>query len=267
MSFEVFTSHGKFLMLALDHRQGMKSLMGEETPEGELIVLKRLIIEAVIDQCSGLLIDEELGLPAYVRRTKPYLLPLEKTGYEEVSGERFTKLQYEASNLIALGASGAKLLLYFNPTFPNAQRQLELAKEALKDCLKHSFPLFIEIVTYGEKSEEEKKMLVVEGVKAFLDAQVVPDVFKIEYPGDAVSSSKITQMLGSTPWILLSGGDHFETFREHVRVAIHAGARGFLAGRALWQELPGLIGGEKEAFLLKTLPNRFGSLSEIAQAG
>ncbi len=38
------------------------------------------------------------------------------------------------------------------------------------------------------------------------------------------------------PWTLLSGGDHYDAFREQVRAACAAGASGFLVGRALWKD-------------------------------
>ena len=38
------------------------------------------------------------------------------------------------------------------------------------------------------------------------------------------------------PWVLLSAGADFQTFHKQVEIACRAGASGFLAGRALWQE-------------------------------
>ena len=38
------------------------------------------------------------------------------------------------------------------------------------------------------------------------------------------------------PWVLLSAGADFKTFKKQVEIACKAGASGFLAGRALWQE-------------------------------
>ena len=38
------------------------------------------------------------------------------------------------------------------------------------------------------------------------------------------------------PWVLLSAGVNFKLFKKEVTIASRAGASGFLAGRALWQE-------------------------------
>ncbi len=40
----------------------------------------------------------------------------------------------------------------------------------------------------------------------------------------------------SAPWILLSAGVDFDEFAIQVRIACTAGASGFLAGRAVWQD-------------------------------
>ena len=93
-----FLKDGKFLMLALDHRGSFKKLMNPEDEKAvtdqQAIDLKREIINSVKDQMSGVLIDPDYGLPAYNEKTKPFLLPVEKTGYEAQAGERLTKLEY-----------------------------------------------------------------------------------------------------------------------------------------------------------------------------
>ena len=44
---------------------------------------------------------------------------------------------------------------------------------------------------------------------------------------------------------------------------MQGGAKGFLAGRALWQEVCTMKGEEKNKFLKETLPDRFRKVSEI----
>lgn len=276
MNLAQFTSDGKFLMLALDHRQSIRKMLNPQNPDAvpaeTIIKLKSEIIDALRDQISGLLIDQEFGLPAYKEWTKPFLLPLEKTGYIDQNGERITELEYTVSQVKEMGASGAKLLVYFNPNVPSSKLQLETARKVIADCKTHDFPLFLEIVTYptpGVSSQFHprgvKESLILDSVDMFVDNGVVPDVFKLEYPGDALSCSEITRMLGQTPWILLTGGNALDVFKEHLSVAMKVGAKGFLAGRALWQELPTLIGAAREEFLTKTLPTRFRTISEIAK--
>ena len=264
MNLDQFTLNGKFLMLALDHRGSFKKLINPKNPElvtdGEMISLKSEIIKSLEDQFSGLLIDQNWGLKAYPQRKKPFLLPVERSGYLDKNGERVTELEYSAQHIKELGVSGAKLLIYFNPNAQNATLQLQTAKTALEDCQNNNLPLFLEIVTYGEEEN-----LVINSLKKFQEAGIVPDVWKLEYPGNLENCQKITVMSGETPWILLTGGQSFEEFKSELEIAVKEGAKGFLAGRALWQEVCRLNGLEKEKFLKETLPERFKILTEIMQ--
>lgn len=275
---QLFTSEGKFLMLALDHRESFRKLMNRNTPasvgDREIIKLKSSIIESVIDQVSGVLVDPQWGLKAYRNRTKPFLLPVEKSGYKEVNGERITELQHSVKELIDLGASGAKLLLYFNPKLPSAYTQRAIARKVLDECKRLNVPFFLEIITYRD---ELSSALHLEGVKlnraglvlgsleALIDNGIIPDVFKLEYAGSFASCQKVTEILGQTRWILLSRGDTFDVFKQELEEAVRAGAKGFLAGRALWQEACGMSGEDRDQFLRETLPERFETIAEIAR--
>lgn len=269
MNLSKFQTDGKFLMLALDHRGSFKKLMNSENPDGvsdeEVIELKKEIIESLENQFSGLLIDETYGLEAYPNHIKPFLLPVEKSGYTNQEGERITELEYRVTQLVVYGASGAKMLLYFNPDVESADKQIKTAKQVITECQQNSFPLFLEPVTYlvNGDSHTQDPDLVLRSVGMLVGNGVVPKVFKLEYPGNLETCYKITELLRGTPWILLTNPDSFEQFVEHLKDAIKAGARGFLAGRALWQEVCTLQGEEKQKFLQETLPKRFSILTQI----
>ena len=257
MNLDKFTSNGKFLMLALDHRGSFKKLMNPKDPDSitdeQVIELKNEIIEALKDEFSALLIDKIWGLEACheVCQVKPFLLPLEKSSHTGV-----VEIEHSASELKKLGASGAKILIDFKPGDENSGEQLEIATEVVADCMVAEFPLFLEIVTHNED-------LVIESVKQFLDEGIYPDVWKLEYPGSLGKCREITDIVGDTPWILLTGGADFETFKANLENATKGGAKGFLAGRALWQEVCTMGGEEKVKFLKEILSNRFKEVSEI----
>ena len=75
MSLKDFQTHGKYLMLALDHRGSFRKYVNPTDPESvtdnDLIKTKGMIIEAVQDQFSGVLVDAEWGLPGYKAKNKP----------------------------------------------------------------------------------------------------------------------------------------------------------------------------------------------------
>lgn len=258
-----FMKDGKYLMLALDHRGSFLKLIGSED-EHAAQAAKREIIDSVKDQFSGVLIDREYGLPAY-DKSKPFLLPLEKSGYTDQSGERVTQLEIDAARLKALGAAGAKLLVYFNPDLQSAEQQLKTAKQAIDDCKSQDMPIFLEIVTYDLAGTKEiVPDLVLRSLEAFIQHQIIPDVWKLEYPGNLENCRKVSAMVGGVPWILLTRGVTFDQFVPQIQAASEGRADGFLAGRALWQELFKLEGQPREEFLNKTLPDRFRRISQIA---
>lgn len=271
IDLDQFRLNGKFLMLALDHRGSIKKIINPGSPRSvsdqKVVQLKREIINSVIDQCSGILVDEAYGLQAYQKHQKPFLLPLEESG--DQSGERVTQIQRSSQDLIRLGASGAKVLFYFNPDVPSAHTQLDLARQVLKDCQKNGLPLFLEIRVYkvdtGDEVGEDVERLVLESLGQFINAGIKPAVWKLEYPGSSDACLDVTELVGQTPWILLTKGSSFEVFKGQLTDAIQSGAKGFLAGRSLWQEVCKLEGKEKERFLKETLPERFKTIAEIAR--
>ena len=260
-------------MLALDHRGSFKKLINPQDPDSvtdeQAVKLKSEIINALRDQFSGLLIDDLIGLEAYLMHNKPYLLPLEKSGYLEQAGEKITEIEHTLADVANLGASGAKVLFYFNPHVDSAQKQLETAKRVVEECKAQDFPLFLEIVTYKpfmEIKPDDSPKLVLESLRAFVENGILPDVFKLEYPGNTQACIEISELLGNIPWILLTNPDPYEQFRKHLTDAVKAGCKGFLAGRALWKEVTSLQGEEKQKFLTTTLPQRFKEISDIAKA-
>jgi len=272
MNLNLFLDQQAFLMLALDHRQSFKKILSPQNDnlltKEEIIGEKAKIIKALLPQISGILIDVEYGLPAYQladpNLSKPFLLPVEESGFLEEAGERLTKIQYQVSDLKKLGASGIKLLLYFNPFLKSGRYQLELAKKILLDCRHLDLPLFLEIVTYQhETTLERKENFVIESVKRFLAESIYPSVFKLEYPGSREACQELSAMLKEIPWILLTRGDSFEAFKHKLYFAVKNGASGFLAGRALWQDIISKKDEEKEKMLAEVLPKRFLEIKEI----
>lgn len=259
MDLNKFTSDGKFLMLALDHRPSIKKLMNpsnpDSVPDEEIINLKNDIIESIKDQFSALLIDEAWGLEACheVCQIKPFLLPLEKATHTGI-----TELEFSALDLKEKGASGAKILIDFDPDSENVSKQLETAKKVAEECRVADFPLFLEIVTHSPDK-------VLESLQMFIDFGIEPDVWKLEFPGSFENCQQITGMVKEIPWILLTGGTSFEEFKTELEKAVTGGAKGFLAGRALWQEVCKLEGEEKSEFLKETLPARFKEIAKVTQ--
>lgn len=282
MDTSSFTKNGIFLMLALDHRQSFRQILNPKKPEvvkeEEIIEVKLQIIESLADQYSGLLIDPQFGLPAYkkllettvLRRiveNKPYLLSIEKSGFRQIGEERVTELEYNVYQLKKMGAAGVKLLIYFNPYVKTAKTQLETAAKVWCDCQSANVPLFLEIVTYyTEETASAELNLVVESLKRFLNYGIRADVFKLDYPKDEKGCQLVTRLLGRIPWVLLTRGENFAIFKKQLEIAVEGGASGFLAGRALWQEIGRYKNeSERKEFLNTVVKKRFQEVASIVE--
>lgn len=256
-------------MLALDHRGSIKKLINSENPDSvsdnDVIKLKEEIINSVKDQMSGLLVNEVSEILKQVQDDNiPYLLPVERSGFVGDKGGRINELEYSVAQVKKMGAKGVKLLVYFNPDDENSHLQLATANHVLKSCKDENVPMFLEVVTYGDDGKSLGGEGVLRSLNRFIDAGVVPDVWKLEYPGSEDYCQKVTELVDGTPWILLTRGDTFDVFVEELKIAVGNGCIGFLAGRALWQEVCTLKGEEKNKFLNVVLPERFKKISEVA---
>jgi len=266
MDTQIFTKDSKYLMLAFDHRGSYAKMIDPFSKEAA-IDIKKQIIEAVYDQMSGVLIDLDYGFPAYTQivrsEIKPFLLPVEKSGYREENGERITEISHTAKELKQLGATGVKLLVYFNPGYKSALKQLAITKKVMEEAREAGMPFFLEIVNYDNDSDSGR---VVRSLERFLNHGIYPDVYKLEYPGSVENAQRITQLLESRkiPWIILTRGTDFNNFVHQLEISVQAGCSGFLAGRSIWQEGPKLKTQEKkDKFFKEILPGRFKLISDI----
>lgn len=260
MSLKSFTQNNYFFMLALDHRGSFVKLAGTED-EKTLIDYKYDIINSLIYQFSGILIDDNYGFKAYSLFNpdllKPFLLPIEKSGFVDKPDGRLNELQTSAEEIIDKGALGVKLLLYFNKKDKNAKKQIDLARVVSEECKKIGAPLFLEIVHYGENKD------VLDTLSILRQEGISPSVWKLEYPGSDKACKQITEFLEDTPWILLSQGVSFSEFYKQTFIAAQNGCSGFLAGRSLWQEIFTLKDEQKMEFLSSEIPTRFRKLKEL----
>jgi tagatose-1,6-bisphosphate aldolase len=278
MLIDPFLSGKNILMLALDHRGSLEKMLPSSISPSMshqvLIDIKQMLMESTASLYSGVLLDQIYGLPAYekakanpVVASKPYLLCIEKTGYTDTDHERLTQLEYSVSELKAKGAQGVKLLLFFHPDGKTAKEQLALAKDVFSQCQKEGLPFFLEILNYSLTGNSyDPNELVPRSVEMFLKEGIHADVFKLEFPGSADSCDTVTKLLRETPWILLTKGETYDIFKQQLQVAMTRGARGFLAGRSLWQDFVGVPQDEWKKFFETTVVSRFEEICAIAQA-
>jgi tagatose 1,6-diphosphate aldolase len=260
---QIADKKGILTVCALDHRDSLRRALNEKNPDAvsyeDIVQFKLDLCRIVSPLASAVLLDPVYGAAQAIEAGAlgghtGLLVSTEMTGYSGESTARITKLLpgWGVRKIRRMGASAVKLLIYFRPDVKDvASRQVELVKELADDCLREDIPLLVESVAYpttAEKTHPEefskkKPDLVLEAARQLT---VLPiDVLKSEFPAD-ISYEKDERRLQAycqqltqasrLPWVLLSAGVNYDDFKKEVEMACKAGASGFMAGRALWQE-------------------------------
>jgi tagatose 1,6-diphosphate aldolase len=288
---EIANEEGLFTITALDHRGSLKRALNPEDPNSvtytDMVEYKKKLLKALARDSSAILIDPIFGAaPALssgmIRGDQGFLVSLEATGYEDSAGDRVTSAAegWSVEKIKRMGASAVKILLYYNPDSSTAKQQESFIEQAVEDCAKSDIPLLVEPMTYNivggpKKGTAEfaklKPSMVIETARNLCPLGV--DVLKSEFPDDpdfetdegrmAEHCKELTEAAG-IPWVLLSAGVDYDTFRLQTSIACEHGASGFLAGRAIWQEAPSLPADEQDGFLATTAADRLKELSTIA---
>src|SRR5437016_6807052 len=160
---------GRFTMIAMDQRGSLQKMLHPDNPKaatyGEMEAVKLGVTEALAPHASGYLLDPEFGVaPAINRFALPgrtgLLVALEQSGYEKKGNWRLTTLLegWTVEKVKRLGASAAKLLLFFNPDAPReiVDHQLKVVKTIADECRRLDLAFVCEPMSYAvDMSDEE----------------------------------------------------------------------------------------------------------------
>lgn len=265
------SARGTFAVLALDHRQNLRRELHPEAPGtttyDEMVAFKRAVVRSLAPYATGTLLDPEVGAAqAIADGSLPggagLLVALEATGYEGPPGERVSRILpgWSTAQAKRMGASAAKLLVYYHPAAANAVQQERLVADVAESCARLDLPLFVEPLGYdpatGGKLTGEARRACVVGTARRLTT-LGGTVLKAEFPYDATitdetawadACAELDQASG-VPWVLLSGGVDDATFERQVAVACRAGASGVLVGRSVWAPAATMPPTERDAWL------------------
>ena len=283
-------ARGILTICAIDHRGALKRALNEKDPDAvsyqDMVDFKLDLCQTMAPLASAILLDPLYGagqaiaagvLPGHIG----LLVSLEKTGYTGSTSARLTEVLpgWGVKKVKKMGASACKLLIYFRPDFKDTvARQLDLVAERVEECRQEDIPLLVEPVSYPAEDEgpeefaRKKPELVIETARKLTALPI--DILKSEFPAD-INYEKDEQKLlaycreldraSRLPWVLLSAGVSYEVFYRQAEIAFRAGASGFLAGRALWQEAAGITSrAGRKKFFEATAAVRFKELAELA---
>jgi tagatose-1,6-bisphosphate aldolase len=282
------SARGTFGVLALDHRQNLRRELRPDDPGavtyGEMVDFKRAVVRALAPVATGTLLDPEIGaaqciadgsLPAGAG----LIVAIEATGYEGASTARVSRVLdgWSVAKAKRMGASAAKLLVYYHPDAVNAADQEALVAGIAADCRAADLALFVEPLSFslaeGEKLRgEERRRVVVETARRL--TAIGGDILKAEFPYDSSVADRgrwreacaELDEASVVPWVLLSGGVDDATFHAQVEVACSAGASGVLAGRSVWAEAATLPAGSRARFLETTGRDRLRGLVDLVDS-
>ncbi|MFC1927085.1 tagatose 1,6-diphosphate aldolase [Chloroflexota bacterium] len=285
---------GMLTMCAIDHRGALKRSLNERDPDAvgyqDMVDFKLDLCQSIAPFASAVLLDPEYGAAQAIAAgampaSRGLLVSLEESGYTGHATARITKLLpgWSVKKVKKMGASAVKLLIYFRPDLKDvASKQLDLVARLADQCIEEDIPFLVEPVSYPveENSTSAKKFAEIKPGLVMQTARLITalpiDVLKAEFPADIKFEQDEGRLLklceeldqaSRLPWVLLSAGVDFDSFKRQVEIACEAGASGFLAGRALWQEGAQIPSREERmSFFQNTAAPRLKELAEIADS-
>lgn len=238
--------NGRYTMLALDQRgsfvRAYSETLGKKPAKKQVTEAKKRIIEAIGKYPSAILIDPVYCLPLAKIVPKGLLFCVEKSGYVEHLQGRKTRLQpdWGVKQAVKKGADAVKINILYNPEAGKdvVKHQQNIAEKIGRECKRYAVPYLLEFVVYPLKGDFRKKLpdLVYRSAKEFSKKKYNAAILKIQYPGNLATCKKITRNI-KQPWILLTAGIPFNEFVKQLKIAKKGGCSGFLAGRAVWQDV------------------------------
>lgn len=238
------TPEGLFTIAPFDHRGSLAQMFGldiqTEVAKHVLVQLKILFMEAFSGMCSGVLVDPEFGFPAIARKAPNtgLIMTLEASDYTGNKSLVPTLIQNWNVHQVKSNYAVAKLLIYYHPTEANALQKKKLVIELYHSCKYEGISFLIEPIIFNPNGSEPLNKADTQDalLQTCQEFQKYCDVLKIQYPGDALACATMTAEL-DIPWILLSRGMKYDEFNSALRVCMENGAKGFAAGRSVWQEI------------------------------
>ena len=283
---------GSFTILALDHRQSFLKMIdpthAESVEFNTVVEVKSQVVRLLGAHASAVLLDPIYGAGQAVANgalpgSLGLIVAVEESGYtgSEVARQSALLPDWSVKKIKRMGADAVKLLIYYHPdTGELAESQESFVKAVVQDCLEADLPLFLEAVSYSPVPGVSKSSVEFAEHLPELTCEIArrlgalqPDVLKLEFPvhpifqtdqGDWHRACQNVSRAAPCPWALLSGGVDFELFARQVEVACQAGASGYIAGRAVWQEAIALPTPQREAWLSEVGARRLDRLNDIA---
>ncbi len=280
MSVDDLAHDGRFAVLAIDHRDSLRSVLAPDNPNSvshqAIVDLKRDLVAGLADGATGVMLEPEYSIPQLLDGTLPpgvgFTAALEAQGYmADPEAAPVALLEgWSVQAAVDCGASAAKLLVLYRPDRPHAVAQEKAAADILAECRRVGIPLLVEPLYYGLADPSLRPQIVLDTVDRF--ALMGFDILKLPFPVDADHDPDETRWASACseisnrcdmPWTLLSGGGTFDSYYAQLEVAMESGCAGFTVGRALWGEAVLAPADDRPAVIADLIAPRLAALKEL----
>lgn len=270
------TTNGAYSLLELDYGPQLADLLDLDlTTENGVEITRRLlqdIANSVSSNVSGLVLDHIYSYPIVnsPKLESGVIFRLEQENTVDPLSLPSLLSNWGVEN-IKENYGAAKIELYYHPLEEKALEKKQLIAELYDYCQHEKIAFILKLVIYDPTGDDVNissfQEIQLESINEFSKSA---DLLILQYPQDALESATITAGL-DIPWVSMLEGVDYETFKDSMRVAIENGAKGFLIGQALWQEIgdfklkDGSPDFEKiDQFIKNTLRDRMIELNRIA---
>jgi len=214
-------------MVAMDQRESLRTMFrehGHDDSDARLRMFKTAVARELAPHASGFLVEAQ-----FVDDLRPYVprgLILAVDVLQQERGGIVEDTSLDELDAVPDGVEALKLLVIWRDDERRAER-VEMCERFVALAARHGVLSVLEPVV----REDEQ---IVEAAREL--GATRPSLYKCQAPrgGHVVARcEEITNVL-PVPWVVLSQGVPRDEFPQAVEDACRGGARGFLAGRALW---------------------------------
>jgi sulfofructosephosphate aldolase len=220
-------ANGTYAMVAMDQRESLRTMFrehGHDDSDERVRMFKTAVARELAPSASGFLIE-----PEFVADVRPFVsrgLVLAVDLLEQERGGRVEDTRLDEIGVVPDGVDALKLLVIWRDDDRRRER-IEMCERFVELARRHGVLSVLEPVVREDGQ-------IVDAAHEL--GATRPSLYKCQAPrqGDVVARCREITGVLPVPWVVLSQGVPFDEFPQAVEDACKGGARGFLAGRALW---------------------------------
>jgi sulfofructosephosphate aldolase len=219
--------NGTYAMVAMDQRESLRTMFrehGHDDSDARMRMFKTAVARELAPYASGFLIEPQFldDVRAFVPRGLILAVDL----LQQERGGIVEDTRLDEIEAVPDGVSALKLLVIWRDDDRRRQR-IEMCERFVDLARRLGVLSVLEpVVREDDQIEQAAREL----------GATRPSLYKCQAPrrGDVVARCRAITAALPVPWVVLSQGVPFDEFPRAVEQACKGGARGFLAGRALW---------------------------------